>query len=405
MASLALYRRILQTPQLGALFAAALVARLPMGALSLGLVLFLREESGSFATAGGVAAAFALCAGVFSPLQGRLVDRLGQTRVLVPLAIVHTSALAAVIALALADAPALATGALAALAGAANPPISACLRPLLIELLEEEDGSGQLLVAGYALDSIMIELVFILGPLMTAVFVGAFSPAAAVAAGAFAALAGTLSFASLPSSRAWRGHGTTSGVAGALASPGMRTVVLAALPVGVCFGTLEIVLPAFGAEHGESSLGAYLFVALSLGSIAGGLTYGVAAGKLGSLERGYLLLVAALPACLALLALPDSVALMVVLVPIAGCVIAPLTAAENQIVSSVAPRGAATEAFTWVIMATVVGVAAGNAAAGALAETAGWRAAMLVSCAVAALGALLSYTRRTTLRGASKVAS
>jgi MFS family permease len=404
MASLALYRRILQTPQLGTLFAAALVARLPMGALSLGLVLFLREESGSFATAGAVAAAFALCAGVFSPLQGRLVDRLGQTRVLIPLAIVHTSALAAVIALALADAPALATGALAALAGAANPPISACLRPLLIELLEG-DRNGGLLVAGYALDSIMIELVFILGPLMTAVFVGAFSAAAAVAAGAFAALAGTLSFAALPASRAWRGHGTTTGVAGALASPGMRTVVLAALPVGVCFGTLEIVLPAFGAEHGQSSLGAYLFVALSLGSIAGGLAYGVAAGKLGRVERGYLLLVAALPGCLALLALPDSIALMVAVVPIAGCVIAPLTAAENQIVSAVAPRGAATEAFTWVIMATVVGVAAGNAAAGALAEAAGWRAAMLAACALAALGAVLSYARRTTLRGVTEAVS
>jgi MFS family permease len=179
----------------------------------------------------------------------------------------------------------------------------------------------------------------------------------------------------------------------------MRTLALTALPVGICFGTLEVVLPAFGAEHGASSIGGYLFAALSLGSAAGGVAYGIAAGRLGSVQRGYLLLVGALPLGLALCALPDSVALMVLLVPIAGCVIAPLTAAENQLVSAVAPPGAATEAFTWVIMSTVVGVAAGNTLAGALAQEAGWRVALLAACAVAALGAVLTFTRRRTLSG------
>lgn len=401
MASLALYRRLLRTPHLRPLIAASFVARLPIGIQSLALVLFLRDESGSFATAGAVAGAFALCAGLFAPLQGRFVDRLGQTRMLVPLAFVHTAAFVAVIAFALADAPVVATAVFAALAGAAVPPVSACFRPLLIEMLE---GDQQLLVAGYALDSIMIEGVFIAGPLLTAALVGAFSSAVAVAAGAAFAFAGTLAFAALPASRAWRGAATTTGIAGALASPGMRTVALTALPIGICFGTLEVALPAFGAEHGASSIGGYLFAALSVGSIAGGVAYGVAAGRLGSVERGYLLLVAALPVGLALCALPDSVALMVVLVPLAGCVIAPLTAAENQIVSAVAPPGAATEAFTWVIMSTVVGVAAGNIVAGALAQEVGWRAALLAACATAALGAALTFARRRTLRGAAAAA-
>ena len=89
MASLALYRRLMRTPRLRSLAALSLIARLPVGILSLALVLFIREQSGSFAVAGGVAGAFALTAGLFSPLQGRLVDRLGQTRVLVPLALIH----------------------------------------------------------------------------------------------------------------------------------------------------------------------------------------------------------------------------------------------------------------------------------------------------------------------------
>jgi hypothetical protein len=264
----------------------------------------------------------------------------------------------------------------------------------MIELLEDDE---DLLPAGYALDSIMIEGVFIAGPLLTGLLVGAFSAVAPVIAGAVLALGGTLAFAALPASRAWRGHATTTGIAGALASPGMRTLALTALPIGICFGTLEVVLPAFGAEHGATSIGGFLFAALSVGSIAGGLVYGVASARLGTVERGYLLFVAALPGCLALLVLPSSVALMLALVPFAGCVIAPLTAAENQIVSAVAPPGAATEAFTWLIMSTVVGVAIGNAVAGALAQDAGWRAALLMACGTAALGAALSFTRRRTL--------
>ncbi|MEA2439180.1 MAG: hypothetical protein QOH76_604 [Thermoleophilaceae bacterium] len=395
MASLGPYRRLVRTPQLRPLIAFSFAGRLPIGILSLALVLFMREETGSFATAGAVAAAFAFAGGVFAPVQGRLVDRLGQTRVLVPLVVVHASALAVVVALGLEHAPAAVVGLFAGIAGVATPPISACLRPLLIELLEDDE---ELLVAGYAVDAVMMEVVFLAGPLLTALVVGALSSAAAVAVGAGLSFTGVLAFAALPASRSWRGAGSTTGIAGALASRGMRTLVLANLPIGVCFGTLEVALPAFGAEHGSARIGAFLLAALSVGSIVGGVAYGALSGRLGPIDRAYLVLLSAIPATMALLALPGPVAPMVALVVVAGSVIAPLTAIESQVLSIVAPRGAATEAFTWLLMSVVVGVAAGNAAGGALAENAGWRAALLLACGVAALGAALSWARRPTLR-------
>src|SRR5215210_3459081 len=119
MATLAPYSRLLRTPQLRPLIAFSFVGRLPFGILSLALVLFIRHETGSFATAGAVAGAFAFSAGLLAPLQGRAVDRLGQTRVLVPLALVHTASLAGVVALGVSHAPAAAIATLAALAGAA----------------------------------------------------------------------------------------------------------------------------------------------------------------------------------------------------------------------------------------------------------------------------------------------
>ena len=56
---MSLYARILRHPRMAALYAAALVARLPVGINGLAVVLFLREQTGSFAVPGAVAAKLA----------------------------------------------------------------------------------------------------------------------------------------------------------------------------------------------------------------------------------------------------------------------------------------------------------------------------------------------------------
>src|SRR3954451_24225178 len=83
------YDRILRAPDVMPLIDAALAARLPIGIDSIAIVLFLRERTGSYAAAGIVSAAFALGGGAGAPLSGRLIDRFGHRRVLVPLALVH----------------------------------------------------------------------------------------------------------------------------------------------------------------------------------------------------------------------------------------------------------------------------------------------------------------------------
>ncbi len=53
---------------------------------------------------------------------------------------------------------------------------------------------------------------------------------------------------------------------------------------------------------------------------------------------------------------------MVPLALLAGCAVAPLISAANQLIGDVAPQGALTEAYTWLLTALVAGVAVGNAA-------------------------------------------
>jgi len=83
-AAVARYRRALGAPHVLPLVASSVLARMPIGVLALALVLFLREHTGSYGSAGTIAGVFAFADALAAPVQGRMVDRLGQTRVIVP---------------------------------------------------------------------------------------------------------------------------------------------------------------------------------------------------------------------------------------------------------------------------------------------------------------------------------
>src|SRR3954469_10312454 len=75
-------RAVLRTPGVAPLFFASCVARLPMGALGLILVLHTQELTGSYARGGVVAGVYTLALAISNPLLARVADRRGQTVVL-----------------------------------------------------------------------------------------------------------------------------------------------------------------------------------------------------------------------------------------------------------------------------------------------------------------------------------
>ena len=79
MSGLQRYRSLLGAPHVAVMTASALLARLPLGIIGLALVLFVREETGSYASAGAVAAAFALGNAGSSPYAGVRDSRPGTS--------------------------------------------------------------------------------------------------------------------------------------------------------------------------------------------------------------------------------------------------------------------------------------------------------------------------------------
>ncbi len=370
------------------LLALSIISRLPAAMLSIGLLVHTQRVTGSFAAAGVVSAAYAAALGTGGPVLGRLVDRRGQTAVLLGGAVACAVALAGAAALG-AGAPLAVLVALAGAAGVSMPPVGACLRTLLPAQL----GDPGAVRAAFAAEATAVELTWVAGPPLILAAGHALSTGAALAgAGALLAVA-TAAFAAQPASRAWRPPGEGAGershrAAGALAAPAVRTLVLALLALGVVFGAVEVAVAAAGG----GSAGALLAL-WGAGSLLGGA---VASRRGGGARTptGLALLLVALAAGHLALALAPSTALLALGLTVAGTTIAPTYASVYAMVEEAAPAGTITEAFAWLSTAVAAGAAAGAAAAGALIDSAGPTAAFALAGVAGALAALTVARRQ-----------
>jgi MFS family permease len=383
------YAAILRAPHMRPLFLSMLLTRLPLGLNALATVLFLRERTGSFAVAGAAAGGLALGNALGAPVNARLVDRVGA-RVLLVLAAGHAAGLLALVGLGSIRAPAAVLVLDAVATGVCLPPVSSVLRALYRRLLSDE-----LVRAAYALDSVLTETIFIAGPLLIAALVALIGPAAALVLSAAAVTSGaTLFYTVLPTRD--RGHPGSRSRLGALRAPGIRTLLFSMLPVGFGFGALEVAIPAFASDRGHPGYSGVLIAVWSIASAGGGLVYGARAAAL-PLSRVHVGVALVLPLSFLPLALAGPLWTMTLLVVPAGALIAPLIASRNELAGAVAPPDAETEAFTWPLTALVGGVALGAAVAGSVVEASGWRPAVLVAAAAAALGGVVALARRATL--------
>jgi len=386
------YREVLKVPHVAALVVWMMLSRLPIGINGLAVILFLRAETGSFAVAGAVAGGLAVGGAAGAQLVGGLVDRLGA-RVLLLVAVLHAVALGALVAGGVAGVPAALLIVVGIVAGGSVPPTSSVLRSLWPTLLGDRHDLRQ---AAYAIDSVGVELLFTLGPLLTALLATLVAPAAALAVSAAAVLVGTIAFVAQPGvdvGRTPKPEGKR--FAGALRSPGVLTLALTSVPAGIGLGICEVAIPAFSSAHGAANRAGLLLAVWSVSSAVGGILYG--AMRRPPLQQAHIAVTILLPLSLLPLATAPSLAAMALLVIPAGLFIAPMLATRNELIGWVAPPDARTEAFTWPQTAFVGGIAIGAALAGTIVQHSGSSPAFLAAGGIAALGAVIAIARRSTV--------
>jgi MFS family permease len=384
--SLARYSALLGQPELRSAIAASVLGRLPIGITGLAILMLAQDTTGSFGTGGAVAAAYVAGLAIIAPLVGRSIDRYGPAPALLACALAFPSTLAGLVAALSASAPMWLAFSLAALAGACFPPITVCMRTYFKQRLQEQ----ALLTTAYSLESILIELIFLLGPMLVAIFVALASPAAAVLFAAACGCAGTLLFQRSRALRDWRiePRGRAS-LFGPLAEPGFLPLLAVIVCYASAFGLVEIGTTAFAAETGSPALAGVLLGVMSIGSAAGGLVYGSRSWRL-PLARQFPLMLGLMGLGVAPLALlPASWAFGLWCVA-AGIAMAPALIMQSMLVAGSARPEHSTEAFTWSSTGLLAGVGLGLTLGGALLEHAKSPAVFTAAAALSVAAGLLA---------------
>lgn len=383
---------VLRAPGAPGLLFARTLGSLPIGMVPLGIILLLRSAGRSYALAGIADGAYALGLAAMQPLLGRLIDRAGMARVLAPLALAFPGLLVAVALAGSTGAPAALTVALALGTGASMPPLGACMRSLWPTLIE----SPALRPTAFAIDAVLQELAFVLGPPALAGLVALANPRVALFAAAGAGGVGAATFAARARSR----HAPTRRASGALRSARVRRLLAMSMVLGGSFGATEVALPAFCERHGARPAAGLILAALALGSATGGAIFGARAPRVGVPRRLLVALGAYGVALVPLLAAP-SIPAMAALAFLAGMPIAPVFAGAYLLLDRFAIAGAATETFAWNTSAIFIGASIGTALGGALIAPGTYRAAIALAVGLG-LGCVLlvgGWTRGTQFDG------
>jgi len=382
------YRRILALPGAFLFSATGLVGRLPISMQGLGIILLVVDATGSYGYAGSVAGAATIANAVATIVQGRYLDRLGQSRVLPSLILTWGLALALLIASVHGGWPRWTAFALAVVLGLMLPSVGACIRARWSHVLHDP----RQVQTAYALESVVDEAVFITGPILVTALATAWDPVAGLAAAVVAGVGGTL-FLSAQRATEPPGHPRAEAVEDRPRMPWRTVLPLAvvALGLGSLFGSAEVTTVAFAQEQGAPGITGVLLALWALGSLLAGIITGAIQWTRGPAIRLKVGTVA-LAVGMAPLGLIGAVWLMGAALFLAGFAIAPSLIATLSLVEQTVPSARLTEGMAFIHTGLAAGLAPGAALSGVVVDAAGASPAYLVSAGAGVIAALAAQT-------------
>jgi predicted MFS family arabinose efflux permease len=350
------YREALALPGLRSLLLVSVLARVPLTATGVTLTFHVVLDLGrGYGAAGLVGAASTVGAALGSPLLGRLIDRRGLRPVLVLTTIAE--------AVFWSSAPTLSYPVLvpaAFVAGLLALPIFSMVRQSVAALVPAEQRRP-----AYALDSMSVELSFMVGPALAVALATAVSPRITLWAVGAGIVASGICFWLLdpPTRAADEPAGPHRKVPRReWLTPRLLAVLAVSLAATLVLGGTDVAVVAVLRAGGEVGWTGAVLAAWAVASLVGGFAYGAVTHSLSPL---------ALVAALGLATIPVGLGaahwwlLCLALAP-AGALCAPTLASTSDAVSRLAPAGVRGEAMGLHGSAVTVGIALGAPLAGAV---------------------------------------
>ena len=392
------YRVIFSAPGAAGFATAGFVARLPTAMAPIGIVTMLAQTHGAYWLAGAVAAVFTLTNALAAPQISRLVDRFGQSRLLIPTAAVAVLAFIGLIVATHQRWPVWTLFVFAFLA-AAMPSIPAMVRARWTELFRDRPE----LNTAFAFESAADELVYIAGASLSVGLSVALFPEAGLVASTLALALGMTAFViqrgTEPPVRGSEGVAHRS----AITRRPVQIITLALIFVGAIFATAEVSTVALTRELNQPGAASLVIGVYALGSFAVGLIIGALNLK-APLYRQLLAALGVLLLTSVPLLLADSVWLLAATIFLSGVAISPTFITAFGLIERRVPAEVLTEGVTWVMTGIGIGMALGAFVSGSIVDLYGARAGFWVTIAAATTALSIVILGQSALAGGGRPA-
>ncbi|MDF8262766.1 MFS transporter [Luteipulveratus flavus] len=390
---LSAYLPLLRTPGAPRFVAGSALARLGSAMFGVAVVAMVSARRESYGLAGGVSAAGLVVLAITAAVVGRLIDRRGQRRIALPLVGWTVLWGSTLVVLSVVEAPAwtlFVAYALAAIVANTGTMSRARWSHLLTDRPDR-------LHTAMSFEQVIDELSFVFGPVLAVVLSTQMFPEAGFVAAGLCYVVGMVVFLGARSTEPPVDRDAQPDTTLALRRPGIVLLGLVMFMTGTIFGSNEVVTIAVAEHLGRKDLAGPVLALFALGSAGAGLVYGARTVRLSlptALVAGTLgMVVLEAPVLLA----GDFVSLSLVML-VAGVATAPTLITSMNLAQRLVPAGQVNEALSVVITGLIVGVAAGSAAGGRVAEAYTPQAGYWVAVVAGALAVVLAVLGRRTLR-------
>ncbi|MEU7481567.1 MFS transporter [Lentzea sp. NPDC042327] len=381
---------------------AGVLSRLFVGIYPLGLLLLLALPTGQYGKAALVSGCWTIGNALGSPVAGIVADRFGQRRTLLLSIFAHFALATMTLGSVALDAPLPATLLLALLLGVSAVNTGPMTRARWATMWP--DGSTER-SAAYSVETVLDEVVFAIGPLLTAALAIQVSPYLAVASAVLLTACGATWLLFQRHTEPPR-QPPVARVHRRLAAryPGMPLLLVLLLALGATCGAAEVLLVARSAELGQPGGAGLVLTCFAVGSGVSAVLYG-SRTRSGPTSLRLALSASAFGLLPALYLTADSLLVLMACSAVNGLSMAPTIINAFHLLDELVPVAIQTEGMNWVWSSLSLGFGAGTATVGRIADELGARStfSLPVVCALSAAAAAHLLHSRLKLRTKTEV--
>ena len=387
------YKELFAIPNVWVLVLAAFPARVSYGMVALSIFFKTEDATGSVAVAGLAIGINSLAGAATAGLRGSLMDRYGQKwplRIFVPgyasmMIILNTMENRNAILIA------------AFIMGISAPPINLSVRPLWKKVVPED-----FLRTAYAVDTSVMSTAGVIGPVVATSLALSSRPGSALVVAAIFMTVGGGALALTKVSRDWVPEKKDENHTSLWKNKAIQLLMIEGCFIGFGWGIFDVAVPAFATLEGVPHRTAWVFTAMGIANVIGGLLGGLVSKKVSALKAMRLTYFIWIFISIPILFTYPGWS-MVIAGAFLGLVGGTIQVFYWEVMEAVRPKGSAVGMMGWIWTVEGTLMSIGSAAGGWIAETYSPRFALSITTFTIITGFIILTLGRKRLAAADRI--